>query len=165
MSDLVEFLLARIAEDEAVARAAAERQGEHWFDEEGIVSSDAEPVNPPGSLLHIYAPEGRWNLWDCEGAASLGVTSEVSAHMARHDPARVLAECAAKRRIIALHEREDRGDGWGSPPYWCCTECGGRTVHPNLGWIPTSTAWPCRTLRLLTLPYADHPDYREEWGL
>jgi hypothetical protein len=149
MSDLVGFLLARIAEDEAVARAAAERQGEHWFDEEGIVSSDAEPVNPPGSLLHIYAPEGRWNLWDCEGAASLGVTSEVSAHMARHDPARVLAECAAKRRIIALH------DQWHECTFGRGLEAAGAVQQDEA----------CPTLRLLALPYADHPDYREEWGL
>ena len=66
----------------------------------------------------------------------------------------VLAECDAKRRIVALHE----------------------TVHN----IPTNTTFcvvcgidqaakvifgqfPCQTLRLLALPYADHPDYRDEW--
>lgn len=61
-------------------------------------------------------------------------------------PARVLASHSAKRRIIALHFRtsylpgDDPDDG--------CIVCGG---------------WPCDTLRLLALPYADHPDYRQEW--
>jgi hypothetical protein len=33
-----------------------------------------------------------------------------------------------------------------------CTEVG-----------PDAQGWPCQTLRLLALPYADHPDYRPEW--
>jgi hypothetical protein len=24
-------------------------------------------------------------------------------------------------------------------------------------------SYPCDTLKLLALPYADHPDYRDEW--
>ena len=43
-------------------------------------------------------------------------------------PARVLAECEAKRRIVEL------------------------ISSPGM-----------QVFRLLALPYADHPDYREEW--
>jgi hypothetical protein len=50
-------------------------------------------------------------------------------------PARIHAECEAKRRIVGLHP---------------CDNCG-------------AAFDPCETLRLLALPYADHPDYREEW--
>jgi len=65
---------------------------------------------------------------------------------ARHDPARVLAECEAKRRIVGLHERR--------PDWPDCQECGDRDYQKP---------WPCSTLRLLALPYSDHPDYRPEW--
>ena len=54
-------------------------------------------------------------------------------------PARVLAECDAKRRIVEL---ADRDDNWR---YGMHSEAIGEV------------------LRLLALPYADHPDYREEW--
>ena len=62
--------------------------------------------------------------------------------------ARILAECGAKRRILALHAS-------GQP--WC--ECGvwDTTEHGEPGYEI------CPTLRLLALPYADHPDYDQEW--
>jgi hypothetical protein len=53
-------------------------------------------------------------------------------------PARVLAECEAKRRIVDLFPKAAQdGDGWN--------EAG------------------IQVLEALALPYADHPDYREEW--
>jgi hypothetical protein len=80
------------------------------------------------------------------------------------DARRGLAECEAKRRIIEIHgslvqvipwvdeernaEDARRGHTW-------CTECGNVDDQP--------VAWPCDTLRLLALPYADHPDYSPEW--
>ena len=48
-------------------------------------------------------------------------------------PTRWLAECAAKRRIVEWHQPDD-----------VCDDA-------------------CHTLRLLALPYADHPDYDESW--
>jgi Family of unknown function (DUF6221) len=65
-------------------------------------------------------------------------------------PARVLAECEAKRRIVELHSRcgtgigycDDGGHGWGD---------GG-----PLG---------CADLAYAALPFADHPDYLPEWGV
>ena len=64
------------------------------------------------------------------------------------DPARVLAEVDAKRRIIEWHtgQRDDKTP-WGKPVVICY--CG--------------YDLPCSTLRLLALPYADHPDYQDEW--
>jgi hypothetical protein len=54
---------------------------------------------------------------------------------------RLLAECEAKRRIVELswHHLGDEEYGWGM-------EEAKRQI-----------------LTLLALPYADHPDYREEW--
>ena len=56
---------------------------------------------------------------------------------------RMLAECEAKRLLVEAHGSND--------PKWegDCPHCG---VHG-----------PCYTIRLVALPYADHPDYRDEW--
>lgn len=144
--DLPAFLLARLAEDEAVARAAADAQGPRWFDEGGVVSSDVEPTSAPGHYLDMYAPDGRWMLWDCEGATSLSVAEPTSAHMARHDPARVLADVESKRRVVALHDAWDTEDsGQMAPAYW---------------EAPVEAI-----LCALAQPYADHPDFDPSWRL
>lgn len=83
-------------------------------------------------------------------------------HIARHDPARVLAEVEAKRRIMAIHNR--RADAFpalaGGPFDNCCDGCGfeGPCEDPV-----TEDINDCPILRLLALPYADRPGYREEW--
>ncbi len=69
-------------------------------------------------------------------------------HMARHDPARVLADVAAKRAILDAHEELTIG---------CCNTCT-EGMHSS-----EHQSWPCATVRLLALPYADQPGYREEW--
>jgi hypothetical protein len=61
------------------------------------------------------------------------------------DPARVLAEVDAKRRLLDLHPYA----GLLSAPE-SCESC---VVIPG----------PCPTLRLLALPYADRPGCRPEW--
>lgn len=58
-------------------------------------------------------------------------------------PARVLRELDAKRKIIAEHDVYSR-------PLGERMDC-------------QSYDFPCTTLRLLALPYADRPGYREEW--
>ena len=71
--------------------------------------------------------------------------SGISRHIVNWDPARALAEVDAKRRLLDLHPYA----GMLSAPE-SCEPC---AAHPG----------PCATLRLLTLPYADRPGYREEW--
>lgn len=63
------------------------------------------------------------------------------------DPARVVAEVDAKRRILAAHPYQEYGAEW-------CGRCTGQEGHES---------WPCTTLRLLALPYAGRPGYRHEW--
>jgi len=63
-------------------------------------------------------------------------------------PERVMEECEAKRLVVGEHG--DSGHG-------TCTTCNGAGNEP--------AAWPCLTLRMLALPYAYHPDYREEWAV
>ena len=62
----------------------------------------------------------------------------------------VLAECDAKRRIVELHAPGNDvvtadDDGSDVLALWDCREC---RVYRG----------PCRTLRALALPYAEHPD-------
>lgn len=64
-------------------------------------------------------------------------------HAANWDPARVLREIDARRRELALHQAEP-----GQHPDFC-----GYDRHEL----------PCPSQRLLALPYADRPGYRQEW--
>lgn len=130
MNGLAEFLKARLDEDEQAARDAG---ADTWTaSDSGLYHEDASTQPGP------FAVDGYGYL----GAEGI--------HIARHDPARVLREVEAKRRIMALHTiRSGTGGDWDTDPAAICNECGG--------------LYPCETLELLALPYADHPDYREEW--
>ncbi len=68
---------------------------------------------------------------------------------------RVLADVEVKRQIITEHEPIGEVSGT------FCSRCSqDEEQPPPVGWwIP----FPCRTLRLLALPYAGHPDYDESW--
>jgi hypothetical protein len=139
VSSLSEFLLERIAEDEAAAQEAKR---------DALVFSSRPPY------------------------AKLGFAAGDLAQ--RFDPARVLAECEAKRAIVELHRPAPsasfhHGSNTGSVAAWAavtdpeedleadaaCETCGEFSEY--------AVPWPCQTLRLLALPYADHPDYDEEW--
>lgn len=81
---IVEFLLARIAEDEAAARASG---GISWTvngDEWSRTVTDASVVYDKGLPASAQAE-----------------------HIARHDPPRVLTECDAKRLIVQEYLNEE----------------------------------------------------------
>jgi hypothetical protein len=63
------------------------------------------------------------------------------------EPSRVLAECAAKRRIVERWQHADRES----------LDQGPRRTY---GW---QAAVLYEALKDLAAIYADHPDYREEW--
>lgn len=93
--------------------------------------------------------------WRPEDIAIFGpdLSPEVRTHIARHDPARVLKEIEAKRRVVELHRPvQKRSTGSGGGVIEDCQVC---------DHFPAR--YPCTTLRLLALPYADHPDYQEQW--
>lgn len=71
-------------------------------------------------------------------------------------PDRVVADCNAKRRILADHRAYTRDVGW-SDSETVCDRC---RYDDGLD----AETYPCLTLRALALPYADHPDYRSEWA-
>ena len=108
--DLAEFIRARIDEDEAIAKAAANR---HWLTDDNIIT------------LH---PEH-----DGDGFMSWPTRADAQ-HAANHDPARVLREVEAKRRMVE--------DTWGGPD------------HEDM-WL--------HHMRLIASIWSDHPDYQQEW--
>ena len=84
-------------------------------------------------------PSGVGVVNDQNDGVAIAIGSFAAEHIARHDPARVLREVESKRRILAEHSELDRG----------MCQC--------------LADFPCATVRLLALPYADRPGYRESW--
>jgi len=117
MDDLVEWLRAQLDVDERIARGCS---GSGWRE---------YPTN--------------WVSVPSSDRVALVVNDGDRAHVIRHDPARVLREIDAKRRIIAEHDIRSR-------PLGERMDC-------------QSYDFPCKTLRLLALPYDDRPGYRKEW--
>lgn len=145
---IVEFLLARIAEDEAVARAAAEsdpsKQG-HYMDE--------GPAGNKWTTADGMVSGQSGDLWDCEGSNTLCTTPEVADHMARHDPARVLAECAAKRAIIGTYK------------LYCAYAGQEKLGEARRAEMRMHAMTVYENLRHLAAVYADHTDYDPDWAL
>ncbi|MFC8009140.1 DUF6221 family protein [Streptomyces cinereoruber] len=133
MDDLIAFLRARLDEDEQAARAAT--QGKWVW--------SREFVTPPGYHHRAVGP----------------LEPGDAAFIARHWPERALAEVDAKRRLVELHEPVILHADGGAAYFDTTRVC--RSCEPPKQF--PETAYPCATLRLLALPYAKHPDYREEW--
>lgn len=143
MTDLRAFIEARLAEDEQGARNARDPD---WRPD-GANSCQVYTDRADDSNRTIA-----WcrNGHDDDFANSL--------HIARHDPARVLREVAAKRATLAAHPRANDP---GEPPH--CETC--RYVADPSDPEPFPEAgYPCPTVRLLAAPFADHPDYRASWA-
>ena len=99
MTDLVEFLRARLDEDEAAARRCAEVYPEPW------------EVSDRGYMANVRSGAPEFRLVTSLGELGTpGWVSDHLVHIARHDPARVLREVEAKRELVD-YEPED----WDSP--------------------------------------------------
>jgi len=129
---ITEFLEARIAEDEAVARECLLPKNLVPYGDDRIPAIKPEEW---GSLVDNYlgGPMGK--------------------HCARHDPARVLAECAAKRAIVAMGR-------------WAVLS--GHTTGDNCGLSDQDTHNTAmvglEVLAVISSVYSSHPDYRQEWA-
>jgi hypothetical protein len=138
-ADLAGFLRARLDEDEQTARDV--QDGSPPWNGQWISDGPHALRTRNGHVLAFSTrtTDGR--------DLPLDLKPGLVEHWARHDPARVLAEVDAKRRIIAEHP-------WRREPDWPsgrqCRQC--------------ATEWPCNTLRLLALPYASDPGYKPEWA-
>jgi hypothetical protein len=134
---ITEFLEARIAEDEHLARAAIEPDNMHPW---GDVSLPPSPVDQWGDDVRGYLG-GPWGE-----------------HCAQQNPTRSLAECAAKRAIIDEHEVIHK---IYLKDY--CSTCAD-WENSEVGEGPPGIEWPCPTLTTMAAVYADHPDYQQEWA-
>lgn len=124
MDDLTQWLGAQLDEDERIARAA----GGTWW----------APPDLPGEV------------YDSGGVNIDAKLKSFAAHIAEHDPARVLREIDAKRQIVELC----------APPL---VEVTGPS-DTERSFIPgEGPPWGLDVLKRLALPYADRPGYREEW--
>ncbi len=75
-------------------------------------------------------------------ALSSNQVRNMAEHFARHDPARVLRQVAAHRKILELHQ----STGLGGP--WCAT-CADADSRAGL----VGSSWPCPTALLLAEAY------------
>lgn len=114
-TDIKEFLLERIAEDETAARLAKGASPFRWQAlNKGVMCNGG-----------YIAKQTAWQ--------------STADHITRFDPARVLAECAAKRAVI-----EDAASF--ADDYY-------------LGFVCSNV------LHTLTIPYRDHPEFNPEWSV
>lgn len=128
--NITDFLLARIAEDEAAANDAT---GAGWVILSGVNASmvNIDPTN---------VRDEKWKYGRFGHVATTSHDAAYAEHIARHDPARVLAECAAKREIIR---------------WW---------VDGLIGYVRVDDELSNPLLPLAAV-YKDHPDYQAEWAL
>lgn len=148
---LVEFLEARLADDEQPT----------WE----LVPYECEPgcCAPAGYVGH--------RCLICRDTSFGGTVEAITAIAEEHDEsihrrARVLAECAAKRKVIDLH-RMALGDGtefkrggfWEQVQVVGCVNC---TVCSITGDVCIIEG-PCETLLALAAPYASHEQFDPAW--
>lgn len=120
MDDLVRWLGEQYDADERIARAAGEEDGPDWqYDGHAVVTHREGDLVAVGSQDFMEPERGE--------------------HIAEHDPARVLREVDAKRKVVGGLEHLARDD------------------NPFVSSIADDS------LRLLALPYADRPGYQESW--
>jgi hypothetical protein len=165
MDELVNFLRACFAEDRAGALAAT--PGPWTVDSEVY----AETIYGGDGFTSVVSG-GRWG-----GEASVFESTEYAKHIARWDPAHVIAECDAKLRIVDAESRRRRTKDnviatsrnsfddwvdvtWADERGWPQEE---RIRQAEFTERFTEPSPPSETLKLLALPYADRPGYREEW--
>lgn len=121
--DIAAFIRARLDESEyAATRAADVAHGRGWFHHEGSVGVRRRE----GSVGHLRRFGSTW----------------IPTHIALHDPAAVLRDVEATRRIVDQITIAVPFLGSADPAY--------RTA---LEWI----------LRTLASRWSTHPEYRQEW--
>ena len=148
MDDLVTWLHAAYDEDERVARETPE-ESRTWSHKSFVDYSAPDLPMDDHTLWFGDRVVGEVGFGDGE------ILPDEAEHIARHDPARVLAEVDAKRRILDEHPPIREPYGWAGR----CQRC----IDGDDPWAKEAE-WPCLTVRLLALPYADWPGYRPEWA-
>ncbi len=133
MDDLITFLRAQLDERELMLRTVSPARMA-W----------ATFRHADGSMRYTSVVSANGDVWVCDGH-----TVEPDSVQVVFDRDQELVDVAAKRQIIDLVLDEDNGviaADRNIECEWGCTS----DLHERL-------------LRLLALPYASHPEYREEW--
>lgn len=172
VSEIVQFLEARLAEDEAVAREAItpDRPGTHW---EWESTADDDDPESPRCLCTVEEFPTKSGVGDLPGFPLYGCRADPSPamdHIARHDPARVLREVAAKRAVMSRHRevKEDDELGWMWSRYASdhnrSQPCAGCGVWGDPDLPVTDRVEDCPELHALASVYADHCDFNPDWA-
>lgn len=152
MADIVEFIKSRLEEDEQIAKDP-EWPSWNFEEQQGNLTINT------GAVSMGWEFGGSSGVWLCDDpeddcAEYRGYAEREATHIARHDPARVLREVAAKRALLGAHCTD---------PTYGGTECLG--CHANFQeehW--TQDINECPTLRAIASVHSDHPDYDPAWS-
>lgn len=138
MTDLVEFLTARYSEDEVVARTAggSRPSGSRW-------TADL----PADCRARGTVADGHGDIVIYECYAG----EQHATHIARHDPARVLADIAGKRRILRDYEL-------------IMVNAKAETDDVKARLYHFAAQALSMGLSALAEPYRAHPDFDPAWG-
>lgn len=113
------------------------------------IAEDEVAARAAGGAYAVRSNDGGMHVASVAGEVLFGLdladtaladksTLSLVEHVVAWLPGRVLAECEAKRALVLeLARMEDEEIGWDGIEH--------------------------KVMRSLALPYADHPDYREEW--
>jgi len=166
-SDLVAWLRAQLDADEQVALAASGSgsgstpTGEHWCWEDEKTDKPVTPqpgideylTGKDGASVGLRSVEDYPSDWCTRGLFHLVISDQGeirtadAMHIARHDPAFVLADITAKRRVLDAYEE-------ASSSY---------DAQYRLGLGSAGDHALAMAIRLLASAYADQPGYRDEW--
>jgi hypothetical protein len=153
--DIADFLAARYDEEQHLAQWAAkphvgpQELGDTavWQVEEWVASEHEDGAVPAAIWVTDRSEMGIGQMRPDRG---------IAAHVAYWDPARVLADLAAKRRRLERHRTYDFPPGADDGP-------------GDYSWTPHCDAchepWPCFDLRNDAAPYAACEDYDNTWSL
>ena len=137
---ITEFLQARLDETEAAAKAATEVDGQ-WF--------------TPGPGAGEWAVRQNKAIVDCPAGIVVFdegcPTDEQAAHIASHDPARVLRQVEAGRKILAMYIEAEKNRPQGYYGY-------------EEGEMRGEADALLLAVKALAEAWSDHPDYWSEWG-
>lgn len=150
MDALITFLRARLDELEVAAKAMLAVYPTPWeLSDRGHMAKITADKPNFAIVIQLDQRQARDAVW-------LG---DPIRHVELNNPDFTLADVAAKHRIIDMHRDEGQGQGYRASDYGyidhACHMCGTPDEY--------AVAWPCSTLKALALPFAGHPDYREDW--
>jgi hypothetical protein len=172
IGELLPWLREQVDEDERWARAASQAYpytaGEARVPPDGVhwrwVTGDVWETAIPDPVVNEFVAEHGYSCWlvtveewpsgttgrpmpRSYANSIVEMDSAAAGHIIRHDPARVLAEVAAKRRILDEYERAFER----------------RRAHPDDMASAGALLALHGAVKLLALPFADRPGFREEW--